>query len=142
MARKRVAKAPGWGSDPQYLAFEADIIAQPDDDAPRLILADWLEDHGDEHTAARAEFIRLQSELAACPHFAKLRGLSLPSSSIGDDKLAELLGKANLENVEVLELPSANVSRQALAAITGGSFPRLRELDLSGNYLRGHLAAL
>src|SRR5690348_15259175 len=66
-SRKKPEAAPaggGWSGDPQYLAFEADIIAHPDDDAPRLILADWLEDHGDEHTAARAEFIRLQIELA------------------------------------------------------------------------------
>ena len=42
-------------------AFLADIIANPDDDAPRLIYADWLEEHGDE---ARAEFIRVQCEKA------------------------------------------------------------------------------
>ena len=39
----------------------ADIIANPDDDAPRLIYAGWLGEHGDE---ARAEFIRTQVELA------------------------------------------------------------------------------
>src|SRR4051812_44991293 len=38
-------------------AFLDDIIASPEDDAPRLIFADWLEDHGDPD---RAEFIRLQ----------------------------------------------------------------------------------
>jgi uncharacterized protein (TIGR02996 family) len=32
-----------------------------DDDAPRLVYADWLEEHGD---AARAEFIRVQCALA------------------------------------------------------------------------------
>jgi uncharacterized protein (TIGR02996 family) len=31
--------------------------AEPDDDAPRLVLADWLEEHGEE---ARAKFIRRQ----------------------------------------------------------------------------------
>jgi uncharacterized protein (TIGR02996 family) len=34
---------------------------QPDDDLPRLVLADWLEEHGD---ADRAEFVRLQCALA------------------------------------------------------------------------------
>jgi uncharacterized protein (TIGR02996 family) len=34
-----------------------DCKRRPDEDHPRLILADWLEDHGD---SARAEFIRLQ----------------------------------------------------------------------------------
>jgi uncharacterized protein (TIGR02996 family) len=41
-------------------ALLAAIQAAPDDDAPRLIYADWLEEHGD---AARAEFIRVQVEL-------------------------------------------------------------------------------
>jgi uncharacterized protein (TIGR02996 family) len=41
-------------------AFLADIIAHPDDDAPRLVYADWLEDHGE---PARAEFIRVQIEM-------------------------------------------------------------------------------
>lgn len=37
-------------------ALLADIIACPDDDTPRLIFADWLEDNGEPE---RAEFIRL-----------------------------------------------------------------------------------
>src|SRR5262249_5473597 len=41
-------------------AFLEDIAEHPDDDAPRLIYADWLDDHGD---PARAEFIRVQCEL-------------------------------------------------------------------------------
>jgi uncharacterized protein (TIGR02996 family) len=45
-------------------AFLADIIEHPDDDAPRLVFADWLDDRGDE---ARAEFIRLQCRLASNP---------------------------------------------------------------------------
>jgi uncharacterized protein (TIGR02996 family) len=32
----------------------------PDDADSRLVLADWLEEHGDEHDAARAELIRLR----------------------------------------------------------------------------------
>jgi uncharacterized protein (TIGR02996 family) len=43
-------------------AFLRDILAHPDDDGPRLIFADWLEDHGQPE---RAEFIRVQCELAA-----------------------------------------------------------------------------
>ena len=46
-------------SDPE--PFIATIRAAPEDDAPRLIYADWLDDQGD---AARAEFIRVQCELA------------------------------------------------------------------------------
>lgn len=42
-------------------AFLRAIIESPDDDAPRLMFADWLDEHGDE---ARAEFIRVQCRLA------------------------------------------------------------------------------
>lgn len=37
------------------------ICENPDDDAPRLVFADWLDAHGD---PLRAEFIRVQIELA------------------------------------------------------------------------------
>ena len=40
------------------------IRASPDDDAPRLVYADWLEEHGDQ---PRAEFIRVQCALARLP---------------------------------------------------------------------------
>jgi uncharacterized protein (TIGR02996 family) len=43
-------------------AFLREVCDHPDDDAPRLVFADWLDDHGDH---ARAEFIRLQCTLAA-----------------------------------------------------------------------------
>lgn len=42
-------------------AFLKAIVENRADDAPRLIYADWLEEHGD---ALRAEFIRVQCELA------------------------------------------------------------------------------
>jgi uncharacterized protein (TIGR02996 family) len=45
-------------------AFLQAVVADPEDDAPRLVFADWLEDHGD---AVRAEFIRAQCELTKLP---------------------------------------------------------------------------
>lgn len=45
---------------PEVLAFLRAIKANPDDNTPRLILADWLEEHGDAMQAARGEFLRLQ----------------------------------------------------------------------------------
>jgi uncharacterized protein (TIGR02996 family) len=45
-------------------AFLRDILAHPDDDAPRLIFADWLEEQGDAGSVARAEFIRVQCALS------------------------------------------------------------------------------
>src|SRR6266545_1217924 len=45
----------------EMIPFLRMIAENPDDDAPRLVLSDWLEEH--EHHE-RAEFIRLQIELA------------------------------------------------------------------------------
>src|SRR5262245_36768489 len=42
------------------LRLLADARANPEDDGPRLVLADWLEEHGD----PRGEFVRLQVNLA------------------------------------------------------------------------------
>ena len=42
-------------------AFLQAVIADPDDDAPRLIYADWLDENGE---SERAEFIRVQCHLA------------------------------------------------------------------------------
>jgi uncharacterized protein (TIGR02996 family) len=47
-------------SDPAAQALLAAVLARPDDDTPRLVYADWLEEQGD---GTRAEFIRLQVEL-------------------------------------------------------------------------------
>lgn len=43
-------------------ALYATVLAHPDADLPRLVLADWLEENGQEE---RAEFVRVQVELAA-----------------------------------------------------------------------------
>ena len=47
---------------PEVLAFLQDIKQNPDDNTPRLIFADWLEENGD----PRREFVRVQCELAEC----------------------------------------------------------------------------
>jgi uncharacterized protein (TIGR02996 family) len=44
--------------------FLKEILAHPDDDTPRLVFADWLDEQGDAAGAARAEFIRLQCQTA------------------------------------------------------------------------------
>lgn len=49
--------------------FLLDILARPDDDVPRLVYADWLEDHGD----PRAELLRLGWEQRGRPFGAPLR---------------------------------------------------------------------
>src|SRR5437773_2457581 len=54
-------------------AFLLDILESPDDDTPRLVYADWLDEQGD---PARAEFIRLQIETAkpSCDARRRLAG--------------------------------------------------------------------
>jgi uncharacterized protein (TIGR02996 family) len=47
-------------------SFRQAIREQPDDDTPRLIFADWLDEHGQPE---RAEFIRTQIEQARLPEY-------------------------------------------------------------------------
>lgn len=49
-----------------HAAFLASITASPDDDLPRLVYADWLDECGEPGASARAEFIRTQCELERC----------------------------------------------------------------------------
>jgi uncharacterized protein (TIGR02996 family) len=44
--------------------FLLEIRAAPEDDCPRLVYADWLEEHGQ---SERSEFIRVQCRLARLP---------------------------------------------------------------------------
>lgn len=53
-------KNPQWWDHPDWLAFSLAVTAQPDDNTPRLIAADWLDEQGDGYAAARAEVIRRQ----------------------------------------------------------------------------------
>src|SRR3954454_3163332 len=46
------------------MGFLADVVERPDDDTPRLVFADWLDDNGQ---GERAEFIRVQIERARLP---------------------------------------------------------------------------
>lgn len=58
--------------DLRELAFLQDIAEHPDDMAPRLIYADWLDDRGEE-PSARAAFIRVQCELAGSEEYTARR---------------------------------------------------------------------
>src|SRR5437660_9704214 len=63
MARRPAGNPPR----PQVLAFLDAIKERPEDDVPRLILADWLEEHGD----PRGEFVRLQVQRARLPEYSR-----------------------------------------------------------------------
>src|SRR5262245_2184200 len=51
-------------------ALWAAVLANPEDDAPRLVYADWLDEHGQPE---RAAFIRLQIEWARAPKHDPIR---------------------------------------------------------------------
>jgi uncharacterized protein (TIGR02996 family) len=54
-------------------AFLADILDHPEDDTPRLVYADWLDEHGGPAGARRAEFIRVQCALARLDEYDPAR---------------------------------------------------------------------
>jgi uncharacterized protein (TIGR02996 family) len=64
MARKKQAPPSSSQAD-QRAALFAGVKETSDDDAPRLVLADWLEENGDEDDRAHAELIRVQCEILA-----------------------------------------------------------------------------
>lgn len=100
--------------------FVAAIIASPEDDAPRLVYADHLEEHG-QHD--RATFIRVQCELARLPPSdprravleAKERGLR-PGFTEGllGQRLIEFLAENPLGVVGDDEVPQFVRDHQAL----------------------------
>src|SRR5689334_10219352 len=53
--------SPPMRTYPTNSALESAVIADADDDTPRLVYADWLDENGDPD---RAEFIRVQCRLA------------------------------------------------------------------------------
>jgi uncharacterized protein (TIGR02996 family) len=79
MAKKR---APSAGD-----ALLKDVIAHPDEDGPCLIYADWLEENG---RPERAEFIRVQVELARLPpNDSRRKKLAAREEALWDEHFAE-----------------------------------------------------
>src|SRR5262245_25219775 len=93
-------------------AFLAAVIANPDDDAPRLIYADWLDENGD---SERAELIRLQCQLA-----------------IGWDRIVSLDGDPESEREQALlkknrqrwlsDMPAVSLVRSMMRVPGPGAF--------------------
>jgi uncharacterized protein (TIGR02996 family) len=101
--------------------FLEDITAHPDDDAPRLIFADWLEERGDND---RAEFIRVQVERARLPKW-DARQVRL---RLRERELIERHGlkwKWELPNIEGISWEEFR--RGFVATATFASFTVLRE---------------
>jgi uncharacterized protein (TIGR02996 family) len=62
-ARKESAPKERPAADLRQALLQA-VIAEPEEEGPRLVYADWLDEQGRPEDADRAEFIRLQVELA------------------------------------------------------------------------------
>ncbi len=56
----------------------AAIVDAPDDDAPRLVYADWLQSRSD----PRGEFIQLQCQLAAAPDDERRRAIKIVENKL------------------------------------------------------------
>ncbi|HYT91149.1 MAG TPA: TIGR02996 domain-containing protein [Gemmataceae bacterium] len=69
------------------------VIDNPDDDGPRLVYADWLEEHGD---AERAEFIRIQIAVAESPYLRSLRVLNVSNNSTREEFANHIPGAAKV----------------------------------------------
>jgi uncharacterized protein (TIGR02996 family) len=72
-------------------AFRQAIVESPDDDTPRLIYADWLDDHGD---ADQANLIRVQCRLARLPDDDPERP-ALVMLALLENKFGEDIGRAS-----------------------------------------------
>ncbi len=120
--------------DVKEAAFLRTVAEGYDDNTPRLVFADWLDEHGQ---SPRAEFVRVQCELAS----AKLGDKRRQTLRVRE---RELLDAHRHEWCEMFALPVEDVSfarglidgmrisRLHVKEQAWEMFATLRELDLSG----------
>ncbi len=104
-------------TDATVAQFLADICANPADDVPRLIYADWLAEYGDEHAdRIHAEMIRLQIELITARHW----------HAWGDDEAIEKAGckTCDLCRREALLIPRMRAPHSVYRVCSGWSYRR------------------
>jgi uncharacterized protein (TIGR02996 family) len=108
-------------------ALLGDIKDNPDDDTPRLVLADWLMEQDDPALAARGEFVRVQCLLARAARRApELGGLVRRQWELEQAHAATWLGplasagtccfRRGLVSISV---PAASLGGEALAELVG-----------------------
>src|SRR5437660_498252 len=123
MRRRGTRRVGGMSAD----AFLRDIREHPDDDAVRLIYADWLEEHArTEADRARAELIRVQCRLTA-------GGADVAERLALEVRQRALAAAPVAPRLERLGFHSCLLEQDALAALADGRFERLRSLDLRGS---------
>jgi uncharacterized protein (TIGR02996 family) len=86
-------------------AFLNAILANPEDDAPRLVYADWLDERGDPASEAKAAFLRATASLALPGgRIRKWRRLCHSARELDDDWLA-VVGKMPIEACPKVRCP-------------------------------------
>jgi uncharacterized protein (TIGR02996 family) len=112
--------------------FIAAIVAAPDDDAPRLVYADWLQDRKD----PRGELISLQCLLATKPNDKKLKAREKTLLDSHAKTWLEPLARLDVVSCEWSRgfIEKAHVPGTTLAAKASAIFaavPLLRKLETS-----------
>ncbi len=151
-------------------AFLSDVLAHPDDDAPRLVFADWLEEHDD---AERAGFIRAQvrrlhlapdadeaDELRRQEGYQLAKQQAAWKTRLGSGKAELKLVRGFVEGVStsattwlrlgrkaqaatpLRQLKLADAGKRLKALLASDTLAQLTRLDLNGNELgdKGALA--
>ena len=128
-------------------ALLAAICADPADDLPRLAYADWLEEHDD---AARAEFVRVQCELARLPHGpGHILGAMRDPSVERVGRLCQVVARADALRRRERELlgayygPPGGVRHAGRLAFAGAAFrPVALRPEEQLTFRRGFVAAI
>src|SRR5436305_2053272 len=108
-------------------ALWAAVLEAPEDDAPRLVYADWLEEHGRPtgRPARPREFFN--APLLSTLHTLELVGLGLENGAV------QVLARSGpLENLRELVLDGNPVGSGGLEALAGGRLRSLTRLSLRG----------
>jgi uncharacterized protein (TIGR02996 family) len=119
---------------PEYRALVAAVRAAASDDLPRLVMADWIEEHGD---PAWAEFIRVECELERNPFRAKVLADTYTDDEEGVKPECErAVGLYRRAKVlwEQVSAPAGLVTRPYRRILPNGRF--LLEPDFAPNELR------
>jgi uncharacterized protein (TIGR02996 family) len=122
---------------PEVLAFLREIKDDPDNDAPRLVLADWLEEQGD----PRSEFVRLQVERARlAEEDPRRKCLAARERQLLDEHAAAWLGRWHKaayrwqfdHGLLHLELAASRMARAGRATLDDAATAWVDSLGVSG----------
>src|SRR5258708_6542850 len=102
-------------------AFLRDILDHPEDDAPRLVYANWLEAYGDEHDRARAEFIAVSANKVVNNFFLCWPTTAPPGWR--ESSPSPLAGASSMTSNTLLCLPGWGMQGPASPSAGGSSTP-------------------